>query len=141
MGKNTKAKGTNKGTKGPLFTKQTPWETLWLPEPEPHNFPAAHDYLGLLFDKKTVAEAVANLEAAKTRVHKAKDLLRASGSALLPAENLHVRKNIEKVMRGKKLSPVLLLRRPEGLIIADGYHRVCAAYYLTEDLSVPARLT
>ncbi|MFG3430367.1 hypothetical protein [Streptomyces californicus] len=126
--------------KKPLFTKQTPWQALWLKDPEAHDFPAAADYLSLLLDKKTVNAAVRKLQAEKTRVHKAKDLMRASQSALLPAENLHVRKNIEKVMRGKKLSPVLLVRRPHGLIIADGYHRVCAAYYLTEDLSVPCRL-
>ncbi|MFF2213879.1 hypothetical protein [Streptomyces antibioticus] len=133
-------KKAKSSAKGPLFTKRTQWDSIWMNEPEEHDFPAAADYLSLLYGKKPVRETVRRLRDEKTRLRKAKDIMRASGVDLLPADNLHVRKNIEKVMRGKKLSPVLLVRRPEGLIIADGYHRVCAAYHLTEDLTVPCRL-
>ena len=38
------------------------------------------------------------------------------------------------------LSPILLVRSENKLIIADGYHRLCAIYYLSEDLEVPCRI-
>jgi hypothetical protein len=112
---------------------------LWKHDPEEHDFPAASDYLELLLEVEDVSRVVARLRGAETTVKKAKDILRASELPLLPKENVHVSENIAKVRKGKKLSPVLLVRgRP--LIIADGYHRVCAVYYLSEDLEVPCRL-
>jgi len=67
-------------------------------------------------------------------------VLRASRLALLPATENEVAKNLKKVRKGIKLSPVLLVRgdpavdRP--LIVADGYHRVCAGYHLNPDAPV-----
>lgn len=115
-------------------------EELWLRDPEEHDYPAAMDFLSLLMDAADTLTVVQNLRTMPTDVRKAKDILRASGLPLLPADNPHVAHNIAKVHAGKRLSPVLLVRsRP--LIIADGYHRICAAYHLTEDLDVPCRLT
>ncbi|WP_294273197.1 hypothetical protein [uncultured Chryseobacterium sp.] len=51
-----------------------------------------------------------------------------------------MKENLKKVKNKKKLSPILLVRGKERLIIADGYHRLCCSYYLTEDLEVPCRL-
>jgi len=59
---------------------------------------------------------------------------------MLPESNIHVKDNIKKVKKGRKLSPVLLVRGNDKLIIADGYHRVCAIYFLSEDLDIPCRL-
>ncbi len=112
---------------------------LWLPDPEEHDFPAAADYLDLLFEPEQVARIVAALRRAPTLPKKAKDILRASCLPLLPEDNLHVTHNIRKVRQGKRLSPVLLVRGTP-LVVADGYHRVCAAYHLTEDLDIPCRL-
>jgi len=112
---------------------------IWLANPEAHDYPAAEDYLELLFPDKKVIELVKKLKDAKMDTKKAKDILRASGLPLLPMDNVHVKKNIEKVREGKKLSPVLLVRGT-SLIIADGYHRVCAIYYLSEDLNIPCKL-
>lgn len=112
----------------------------WLSEPEEHDYPAAADYLGLLYPQ-TMADAVADkLRNSETVSKKAKDILRASELPLLPKDNIHVQENLLKVKKGKKLSPVLLVRDGK-LIIADGYHRVCAIYYLSEDLEVPCRIT
>ncbi|MGD3111932.1 hypothetical protein [Streptomyces sp. YGL11-2] len=115
------------------------WTKLWLQEPEDHDFPAAADYLGLLRDEGEVMRIVDALREAPTQAKKAKDIMRASALPLLPADNVHVKHNIQKVKLGKKLSPVLLVRGIP-LVIADGYHRVCAAYHLTEDLIVPCRI-
>ncbi len=113
---------------------------IWLATPEKHDYPAAADYLTLLFPETTVHEIVARLKKCETILKKAKDILRASELPLLPKENIHVRENLKKVKNGEKLSPILLVRNNK-LIIADGYHRVCAIYYLSENLTVPCRIT
>lgn len=113
---------------------------IWLSDPEAHDFPAAQDYLELLMTEKEAALLVKQLQKATTKNKKAKDILRASSLPLLPKENRHVSDNLKKFKKGKKLSPLLLVRRNEKLVIADGYHRICASYYLSEDLEVPCRL-
>jgi len=112
----------------------------WLPNPETHDFPAAIDFLELLFPLPDAKQYVAKLQKAKTIHKKAKDVLRAAQLPLLPADNTHVKENIKKVKKGGKLSPILLVRGAQKLIIADGYHRLCAIYYLSEDLEIPCRL-
>ncbi len=112
---------------------------FWLAEPEEHDFPAAQDFLELLFPLQTAKRLTTRLRKAKTITKKAKDVLRASGLPLLSQDNMHVRENLKKMKKVKKLSPVLLVGG-EPLIIADGYHRVCAIYYLSEDLEIPCRL-
>lgn len=112
---------------------------FWLPEPEDHDFPAAQDYLELLFPANTARLLTAKLRKVKTSTKKAKDVLRASGLPLLPEDNVHVKENLKKIKKVKKLSPILLVSG-QPLIVADGYHRVCAIYYLSEDLEIPCRL-
>ncbi|WP_288446830.1 hypothetical protein [uncultured Chryseobacterium sp.] len=111
-----------------------------MKEPEEHDFPAALDYLELLVDPDEANKMVEQLKATPTIIKKSKDILRASKLALLPETNIHVKENLKKVEKNKKLSPILLVRGPQELIIADGYHRLCCSYYLTEDLEVPCRL-
>jgi hypothetical protein len=113
---------------------------VWLDDPEEHDYPAAQDYLELHFDPATARKLASNLKKAKTQTKKAKDILRASGLALLPPSNGHVAHNVDKVKAGKALSPILLVRDYPRLIVADGYHRLCAVYYLSEDLTVPCRI-
>jgi len=113
---------------------------VWLNDPEEHDYPAAIDYLTLLYPEAVAKEIVERLKNAVTIKKKAKDILRASELSLLPETNIHVRENIRKVKKGKKLSPILLVRDGK-LVIADGYHRLCSIYYLSEDLEVPCRIT
>ncbi|CAI9685327.1 hypothetical protein HZQ11_08570 [Elizabethkingia anophelis] len=120
--------------------KNTPKADIWLEEPEEHDYPAAQDYLELLFVPDEVQKIIAKLKKAPTIKKKSKDILRASKLALLPETNIHVKENLKKVEKNKKLSPILLVRGQNELIIADGYHRLCSSYYLTEDLDVPCRL-
>ena len=120
--------------------KNTPKADIWLKEPEEHDFPAAQVYLELLFVPDEAKKIVAKLKKAPTIKKKSKDILRASKLALLPETNIHVKENLKKVEKNKKLSPILLVRGQNELIIADGYHRLCCSYYLTEDLEVPCRL-
>ena len=114
----------------------------WLREPEQHDYPAAESYLTLLFDEKTAANYARDLSRAPMASFAAKDIFRASGLPLLGATNSHVRNNQKKLSTGKKLSPLLLVRDTEHgkLVIADGYHRMCAVYSLDEDTVVPCKI-
>lgn len=126
-----------------MSKKSAPREN-WKNKPDEHDFPAALDYLSLLFPEPDSAEIVARLKDAQTIYRKAKDLMRASRLALLPVENPHVAADLKKVKRGELLSPVLLVRGAAAaglpLIVADGYHRICASYHLDENADIPCRL-
>lgn len=113
---------------------------IWLEDPEAHDFPAAADYLDLLFEEQDVKRMVKSLRDSPTIYKKAKDIFRASNLPLLPKSNIHVKENLRKVKNGKRMSPILLIRQQSHLIIADGYHRICAIYYLSEDQEIPCRL-
>ena len=120
-------------------------ETHWKQEPEDHDFPAALDYLSLVFDKEVAETLVERLRllanAGTVSSRKAKDLLRASQLSLLERDNAHVASDLTKVARGEKLSPVLVIggdaTKGLPLVIADGYHRVCASYWIDENTDIP----
>ena len=114
----------------------------WMDEPQEHDFPAAGDYLSLVMSEAEVAAVVDALRKASLVRRKAKDLLRASQLPLLPADNAHVAADLKKVAGGKKLSPVLMVRGHGeiALLVADGYHRVCASYHLDENTDIPCRI-
>lgn len=115
-------------------------KSIWLKDPQKHDFPAALDYLELLFEPAKAQQFVSELKKADTIKKKSKDILRASKLSLLPRDNIHVKENLRRFKKEQSLSPILLVRYEAVLIIADGYHRLCASYYLTEDLEVPCRL-
>jgi hypothetical protein len=114
----------------------------WLPEPEEGNYPAALSYLCLLFEDRKAAELVRELKRALMTEFKAKDVFRASGLSLLGISNSHVEKDRKKILAGKKLSPLLLVRdtRSTKVIIADGYHRMCSVYMFDEDAVIPCKI-
>jgi hypothetical protein len=114
----------------------------WLEEPEDHDYPAAESYLKLLFEDKSVGPLVAKLKGSPMTSFKAKDIFRASGLSLLGISNSHVEKDTTKIRTGRKLSPLLLVRgnNPVRVIIADGYHRLCAVYSVDEDAMIPCKI-
>lgn len=112
----------------------------WLDEPEQHDYTAALSYLSLHYPIQTAGDIVHALHRADVVEFKAKDIVRASGLPLLDDCNSHVEHNLEKIEDGKKLSPILLVRG-ELLVIADGYHRVCAVYLYDEDAMIPCKIT
>lgn len=117
----------------------------WKEAPDPHDYPAAEDYLSLLTSPAEARSLARRLRVAPIVHRKAKDLLRASRLAVLAPDNFHVAKDLKKVAEGTLLSPVLLvrgiMRTDMPLIVADGYHRICASYHLNEDADIPCRLT
>ncbi|HVC22282.1 MAG TPA: hypothetical protein VNH82_02460 [Candidatus Dormibacteraeota bacterium] len=116
----------------------------WKTDPDPHDFPAAGDYLSLTLGRTQSQAVVRKLRAAALTQRMAKDLLRASRLPLLAADDHEVARDLKKVRKGELLSPVLLVRGSLGtdvpLTIADGYHRVCASYHLDEDATISCRL-
>ena len=83
--------------------KNTPKADIWPEEPEEHDYPAAQDYLELLFVSDEAQKIIAKLKKAPTIKKKSKDILRASKLALLPETNIHVKENLKKVEKNKKL--------------------------------------
>lgn len=116
----------------------------WKNEPDDHDYPAAADYLSLVVSPTAATQLIRRLRAARVVRRKAKDLLRAAQLPVLPPENMHVAKDLEKVRTGNLLSPVLVVRGRLGgglpLTVADGYHRICASWHLDEDADIPCRI-
>lgn len=123
------------------MTKQ---RELWMDRPEAHDYGAVRDFLSLTLDARRAAALAAALRRAPLVRHKAKDILRASGLPVLPKDNPFVANDLKKVRKGKPLSPVLLvrgdLRRGLPLVIADGYHRICASWHIDENALIPCRM-
>jgi len=117
-------------------------EVKWLDEPEDHDYPAAQSYLSLVYDEHRADAFVDKLKRAKVVTFKAKDIFRASGLSLLGVSNGHVARDKDKIESGKRLSPLLLVRDPTygRVIIADGYHRLCAVYSFDEDAVIPCKI-
>src|SRR5712664_3717165 len=82
----------------------------WLDAPEKEDYPAAQSYLSLIYAARTAAKYVRQLRRAPMSGFKAKDIFRASGLSLLGISNLHVEKDRKKILAGKTLSPLLLVR-------------------------------
>src|SRR3954469_1710468 len=114
----------------------------WLDQPEKHNYPAAESYLSLLHRPKAAVKLVAELRRARVVQFRAKDIFRASGLSLLGVSNLHCERDGEKIRRRTALSPLLLVRdeRNGRVVIADGYHRLCAVYAVDEDAWIPCKI-
>jgi hypothetical protein len=123
---------------GPINTEH------WQSEPDNHDFPAAKTYLSLIAEPSLAEKLMKLLERAPTSTYEAKDLLRASRLPLLEETNRHVATDLDKVKRGEKLSPILLIRgrfvKDRDLVVADGYHRICASYWLNENSPIPCRI-
>lgn len=117
-------------------------EIKWLPDVEEHNYPAAESYLRILYREERVADMISRFKSAAIVQFKAKDIFRASQLSLLGVSNLHVEKDRKKIQKGISLSPLLLLRDEQNgrVVIADGYHRLCAIYEFDEDAWIRCKI-
>jgi hypothetical protein len=114
----------------------------WSDEVKETNYPSANSYLTLIFEPVKVLNLIAKLQEAEVVSFQAKDIFRASGLPILPTNNWHVTKDLRKIVDGVELSPILLIRNVEvnKVIIADGYHRLCASYHKDEDEMVKCKI-
>ena len=122
--------------------KTTTTQIKWLSEPEKQDYPSALSYLSLIFDVTDANLFVDNLKKTTVVFYKAKDLFRASSLSLLGISNKHIKKDIKKIKNDVSLSPLLLVRNSANgkVIIADGYHRLCAVYSMDEDALIPCKI-
>jgi len=125
------------------MSKVKPIDINWLEVVEEQNYQAAASYLGLLHPDNRVVEIIAGLRSAPIVKFKAKDIFRASRLSLLGVSNSHVARDNEKIQKGQGLSPILLVRDEQNgtVVIADGYHRMCAIYGSNEDAWIRCKIT
>jgi hypothetical protein len=118
---------------------------LWRNEPTDADLQGALSFLCLLYTSAEAKRLLRTLRRGPTHSATAKDLLRASNLALLPRDESHVEDDLRKIRKKKPLSPVLLVRgemsRGIPLVIADGYHRICAICYFDEDAPIACRIS
>jgi hypothetical protein len=121
--------------------KKTSHAVRWLKAPQKRDYEGAQSYLMLLMPPKQARKLIDALREAKITSFQAKDILRASGLPTLGTSEPQVRAEIKKVRSGTALAPLLLVRDAVHgkVIIADGYHRLCAAD-LDEHAPIPCRI-
>ena len=116
----------------------------WTEKGEAEDFDAAVKYLSLLCPDAKAKALVKSLRGGKLVEHAAKDLLRAAELPLLPSDESHVADDLKRIQKGKALAPILLVRgdlgRGRQLVVADGYHRICAICYFDESAPVRCRI-
>jgi hypothetical protein len=114
----------------------------WFSKPQKHDYLAAQSYLSLTFEPRAAKNLADKLKRAKMTQFAAKDIFRSSGLSLLGVSNSHVERDRSKIVLNESLSPLLLCRdKNQGkLIIADGYHRLCAVYTFDEDGMIPCKI-
>ncbi len=141
--KKTAKKSSTASASGKVAAVAVP-KVIWKDVPDDHDYPAAVSYLSLCADTDTAKQLAEKLKTAEIVLHPAKDLLRSTGLTLLPANDPAVVRDLQKVAQGQLLSPVLIVRGVLGkgvpAVIADGFHRVCASYHLSENEQIPCRI-
>ena len=105
-----------------------------------HDYAAAEAYLSIKLDKASVDKVVERLRKSKLQTRRANDILRAAGLAPAALDDPGVIKDLVKVIEGKPLSPVLVVRGEGSADIADGYHRVSLVYRIDPYSVVPLKL-
>jgi hypothetical protein len=108
----------------------------WRKDVADHDYAAASSYLSIRFGESRAQEVSKKLQKLPVIQRRANDILRATQRVPLPLSDPGVLRDLQKVLAGEKLSPVLIA---EG-DIADGYHRVSLAYALDPYADVPLKL-
>jgi hypothetical protein len=109
----------------------------WHAEPDADVYDGALSYLSLIFEPARARDCVKRLRRARTEAFWAQDILRAAQMRPLAVNDGQVERNMEKIIAGKKLAPLLLVRDGGRVIIADGYHRLCAVHAVDVEARVP----
>jgi hypothetical protein len=108
----------------------------WRKDVATHDYAAASSYLSIRYGEARAKELSAKLEKLEVITRRANDILRATRRDPLPLSDPGVLRDLQKVLSGEKLSPVLVTDGD----IADGYHRVSLAYALDPYATVPLKL-
>ena len=108
----------------------------WRKDVADHDYAAASSYLSIRYGESRAQEVSQKLRKLPVIQRRANDILRATQRIPLPLSDPGVLRDLQKVLAGEKLSPVLVADGD----IADGYHRVSLAYALDPYADVPLKL-
>jgi hypothetical protein len=108
----------------------------WRKDVADHDYAAASSYLSIRYGESRAQEVSEKLHKLPVIQRRANDILRATKRVPLPMSDPGVLRDLQKVLAGEKLSPVLIADGD----IADGYHRVSLAYALDPYADVPLKL-
>jgi hypothetical protein len=116
----------------------------WKSSPKGKDYEGVKNFLTLLCSESDANKLIERLDEAEPIEHAGKDILRAAELPALSSEDPHVNKDLKDIQKGKALAPVLLIRgdlkKGHSLVVADGYHRVCASYIVDESAPISCRL-
>lgn len=117
---------------------------MWSHQCDPEDFGHALDFLSLCMDPDDAEAYVDDLkddaEKGKIEHYKVVDIFRAAKAT--PATDDHAQEMVKKMNSGTKIAPVMLVRGEKSKtgshpIIADGFHRLSAAYSIDPEMCVP----
>jgi hypothetical protein len=114
----------------------------WLNSPVDRDYISAERYLSLLFKPRKCRKLVRKLRAAPMSDYPAKDILRASRTPMADVAAFDWERQQQQIRDGEALGPILIVRQNDGssLIIADGFHRMCALFAEDELIKVPCKI-
>lgn len=105
-----------------------------------HDYDAAEAFLSLRLDEARAYDLVRELQSTEVTTRRANDILRACDREPLPTSDPGVARTLRHIAKHRTISPVLVVSFDYGGEIADGYHRVSAAYALDPFADVPLRI-
>ncbi len=116
------------------------FKIAWSREPDKKDYPAAERYLCLIFAPEEAAEITARLHKAPVTRQVARDVLRAAVSSMIGISDSDEER--DKILAGEKVSPLLLVSHEAtgGVIVADGFHRLCTIFRIDQMSMVPCKI-
>lgn len=114
----------------------------WLDEPAEDNYTAAETFLQLLYAPKQARALAKKLRRAPISEFAARDIVRAAAIPFSEIRAFDWTKQQALIARGMPLSPILIVRQDNGghLLIADGFHRLCAVFAHEQDVAMRCKV-
>lgn len=119
-------------------------DPTFLAQPAAKDYVGARAYLGLIMPDVYADKAIALLKKAPVQQFRATDLARGGRLGLVDKKDPGVQKAMDEMQSGEPTSPVLIVQgmadTESNMAIADGFHRIHAAYYIDPDMLVSAKV-